>query len=223
MNIQCVLFDLDGTLLDTSYDFTFALNQTCRHYNAPALHYQTVRQVVSQGGLAMTQLAFPGLAGAELEARRAHFLDIYAAHIAEHTQLFPGLAPALTHITQQSIPWGIVTNKPTWLTEKLMDQLDLPQPHTLVCGDTLPTRKPDPDPLWLAAEACGCPPKQCMYIGDHPRDIEAGRNAGMLTGAALFGYLPPGADDAAWPADVFFETPIELTRFLCQQLSKGAL
>ncbi|WP_019896329.1 HAD family hydrolase [Hydrogenovibrio halophilus] len=219
MSIDCVLFDLDGTLLDTSYDFAYALNQTCRHYGVQPLHYQTIRKTVSQGGLAMTELAFPNLSDAEIQERREHFLDVYHRHIACHTQLFPGLEAGLKHLADKRVPWGIVTNKPTWLTEKLLSIIKFPsEPLGLVCGDTLAIKKPHPEPMWLAAEQCGAMPKNCLYLGDHPRDIEAGVNAGMQTGAALFGYLPEGAGDDAWPADFHFETPIEITHFLQERL-----
>lgn len=218
MTIECVLFDLDGTLLDTSYDFTYALNATCRHFGQAEIPYQEVRKVVSQGGMAMTQLAFPELSGDALEEKRSFFLKIYNDHIAEHTQLFPGLRLGMDFLAENKIPWGIVTNKPEWLTHKLLELIQFPsQPNALVCGDTLSTRKPTPEPMWLAAEQCGVVPEACVYLGDHPRDIEAGINARMKTGAALYGYLPEnslikGKQD--WPADYFFNTPIEISHFI---------
>lgn len=215
MSIDCILFDLDGTLLDTSYDFAFALNQTCKHFKAPHLRYQDIRKTVSQGGLAMTQLAFPDLSGDELEEKRQYFLDVYFNNIDHHTRIFPGLESGLEAIKQQNIPWGIVTNKPGWLTEKLLAGITFPsKPLTVISGDTLPVRKPNPEPMHLAAEQCGVLPANCIYLGDHPRDIEAGINAGMKTGAALFGYLPESADDNAWPADYFFDTPYEISQFI---------
>lgn len=219
MSIQCVLFDLDGTLLDTSYDFAYALNQTCRHYDQQPLHYQDIRKTVSQGGLAMTQLAFPGLDGEALEARRQFFLDVYFKNIDHHTQVFPGLEAGLAEISNKNLSWGIVTNKPGWLTEKLLENLTFPsEPLSVISGDTLSVRKPHPEPLLLAAEQCGVKPQNCIYIGDHPRDIEAGINAGMQTGAAMFGYLPEAAQESTWPANFFFETPIEITHFIREQL-----
>ena len=215
MGIKCILFDLDGTLLDTSYDFAFALNKTLRDFQQPGIRYQDIRKTVSQGGLAMTQLAFPHLNGDELEEKRQHFLKIYFENIAHHTDLFPGLEQGLNLLAKQSIPWGIVTNKPGWLTEKLLEHIEFPSPPaSVISGDTLAVRKPNPEPLYLAAKQCGVTPEECIYFGDHPRDIEAGINAGMKTGAALFGYLPEEANNDAWPADYFFETPIEITNFI---------
>ncbi len=220
MSIKCILFDLDGTLLDTSYDFAYALNQTLRDFDQPGLRYQDIRKTVSQGGLAMTKLAFPDLSGDELEAKRQHFLQIYFENIANHTQIFPGLQAGLNTLAERNIPWGIVTNKPQWLTDKLLENIEFPSsPLCVVAGDTLAVRKPHPEPMYLAAEQCGVQAAECLYLGDHPRDIEAGINAKMKTGAALFGYLPEQAEDSAWPADYFFETPIEISHFI-QQLNQ---
>lgn len=215
MSISCVLFDLDGTLLDTSMDFSYALNRTLKDFGQPTLHYQDIRKVVSQGSLSMTQLAFPHLNGNALEEKRQYFLNIYLENIANHTQIFPGLQSGLQTLADKQIPWGIVTNKPADLTAKLLTFIEFPSaPLTVVCGDTLAVRKPNPEPMFLAAEQCGAKPAECLYLGDHPRDIEAGLNAGMKTGAALFGYLPEQAGDNAWPADYFFDTPIEISQFI---------
>ncbi|NPA71265.1 MAG: HAD-IA family hydrolase [Gammaproteobacteria bacterium] len=216
-NIQCVLFDLDGTLLDTSYDFAYALNQTCRDFEQPTLRYKEIRKVVSQGGLAMVKLAFPEANETEIEVRRTHFLAIYFDNINRHTGIFPGLEEGLIHLAQRNIPWGIVTNKPGWLTDKLLENMHFPSsPLSVISGDALPVRKPNPAPLLLAAEQCGVPPESCLYLGDHTRDIEAGINAGMRTGAALFGYLPDDEQHnspSPWPADYQFETPYEISEF----------
>jgi len=215
MTIKCILFDLDGTLLDTSYDFAYALNKTLRDFEQPGLRYQDIRTVVSQGGLAMTQLGFPELSGEALEEKRQYFLNVYFENIANHTQVFPGLMSGLQVLSDLQIPWGIVTNKPEWLTTKLLEHITFPsEPLTVICGDTLEVRKPNPEPMFLAAQQCCVKPEDCLYLGDHPRDIEAGINAGMKTGAALFGYLPEPANNGAWPADYFFETPIEISQFI---------
>ncbi|MCF6253784.1 MAG: HAD-IA family hydrolase [Thiomicrorhabdus sp.] len=215
--IHCILFDLDGTLLDTSYDFSYALNQTCRDFNAPPLRYQDLRKIVSQGGQAMTQLAFPTLSGEALEIRKQHFLNVYFEHIDHHTQLFPGLESGLKTLAKKQIPWGIVTNKPTWLTEKLLQNIRFPsEPHSVVCGDTLTVNKPNPAPLHLAAKQCNIDSKHCLYIGDHRRDIEAGINAGMHTAGAMFGYLTDDDYENPWPTQLFFETPYDMSQYFQQ-------
>lgn len=215
MSIKCVLFDLDGTLLDTSYDFAYALKLTCEEYQQPILNYQDIRRTVSKGGLAMTQLAFPNLHGDELEERRQVFLKHYLEYINHHTQIFPGLMAGLDALAIKNIPWGIITNKPTYLTEELLKNFSFKSdPKTIVCGDTLSVRKPNPEPMFLAAEQCGVAAKDCIYIGDHPRDLEAGINANMKTAAAMYGYLPLEATAKDWPADLFFHTPFEVSRFI---------
>ena len=214
ISINCILFDLDGTLLDTSYDFAYALNQTCRAFNVPSLRYQDLRKVVSQGGLAMTKLAFPDMEGEPLETRKQYFLNTYFENIDHHTQIFPGLETGLQTLAEKNIPWGIVTNKPTWLTEKLLQNIHFPtSPKAVVCGDTLQVNKPDPAPLQLAAEQCKTPSQNCLYIGDHLRDIEAGNRAGMQTAAAMFGYILDAPNAPKWPAHHFFETPYEISQY----------
>lgn len=220
--IKCVLFDLDGTLLDTSYDFTYALNATCRQFGQAPLNYQDIRKVVSQGGLAMTQLAFPGLDETETLARRDAFLKIYHEHIDCHTRIFPGLELGLEILAQKQVAWGIVTNKPGWLTEKLLASFTFPSPpKTIICGDTLAVRKPYREPMDLAANQCGIANEACIYIGDHPRDIEAGINADMLTGAAMYGYLPEDATAEDWPADYRFDTPYDVSLFIQQTFAES--
>ena len=220
MSIQCILFDLDGTLMDTSLDFAYALNQTLSRAGKPPLPYDQIRQTVSSGGLAMTQLAFPELKGDALLTKRDEFIQIYQQNIAQHTQLFPTLASGLGILEKKQIPWGIVTNKPTYLTEQLLAQCPL-SPKVVICGDTLPQKKPDPAPMLLAAEQCQVEPEHCLYLGDHPRDIEAGKNANMKTGAALFGFIPqdchfPNAMEVLMNADYVFHTPLEITHFFQQ-------
>lgn len=217
--IHCVLFDLDGTLLDTSYDFAYALKKTSQAFDRPVPHYDQIRQTVSQGGLAVTKLVFGDLQGEELEEKRQVFLDTYFDNIALHTDLFPGLQQCLETLAANQTPWGIVTNKPTWLTQKLLKSFEFPsQPKSVVCGDTLEVRKPDARPLLLAAQQCNVKPQNCLYLGDHPRDIEAGKNANMQTGAALFGYLPPESDPMTWQADLNFHTPAEISEFITKEV-----
>ncbi|UQB43097.1 HAD-IA family hydrolase [Thiomicrospira microaerophila] len=220
MSLDCVLFDLDGTLLDTSYDFSYALNLLCDEYRIAAPSYNQVRNTVSQGGAAVTRLAFPDNDDSDFEDKRRRFLNIYKQNIALHTQLFPGLQAGLVYLAENKIPWGIVTNKPTELTEHLLAHFNFPTPpRTVVCGDTLAVRKPHPEPMWLAAEECGVAPESCLYLGDHPRDLEAGINAGMKTGAALFGYMAPEKFENLMQADFLFRTPYDITQFIKERMS----
>lgn len=216
---ECVLFDLDGTLLDTSYDFSYALNLLCDQHQITPPSYDLVRNTVSQGGAAVTALAFDPANHADFEEKRQAFLSLYQQHIHLHTHIFPGLEAGLKHLAANNLPWGIVTNKPQGLTEHLLRHFKFPSaPKTVICGDTLTVKKPHPKPMLLAAEQCGIAPERCLYLGDHPRDIEAGINAGMQTGAVLFGYMPADKMTNLEQADFRFRTPYDITTFLQQQV-----
>jgi len=173
--IQTVLFDLDGTLLDTAPDLANALNATLRLNGLPPLPYEQIRPVVSHGGQALIKLGFRlGPGHADFEPLKKQLLDYYQAHIAEQTSLFPGMSDVLNSIEKLDLNWGVVTNKPAWLTEPLMNALDLTRrASTIVSGDTLNERKPHPAPLLYACKVTGSKPDTCLYVGDAQRDIEA--------------------------------------------------
>jgi len=209
---RTVLFDLDGTLLDTAPDLAAALNATLQLNERAALPFETIRPVVSHGGRALIELGFgidpqhPGF-----EPLRKQLLDLYQANIAVHTALFPGMADVLDELESRGIRWGVVTNKPGWLTEPLLDALDLgSRAACIVSGDTLKERKPHPAPLLHACKLAGCQPEETLYVGDAERDIEAGRNAGMHTLVALFGYLMEHDRPENWGADALIEQPADI-------------
>jgi phosphoglycolate phosphatase len=213
----CVLFDLDGTLLDTAPDLAAALNRLRReHGQSGLLSPATVRPTISQGSPGMLRLGF-GLEPddaryAELNQR---FLELYRAAIAVDTTPFPGMAAVLAHLESVGIPWGVVTNKPGWLTEPLLKALALwSRAACVVSGDTLAQRKPDPEPLWHACERVGIAPARALYVGDAERDVRAGNRAGLLTLVACFGYL--GAEDRPedWGADGLLQQPADLLGWL---------
>ncbi len=207
-----VLFDLDGTLLDTAPDLAAALNATLQLNERAALPFDMIRPVVSHGGRALIELGF-GLdpQHPEFEPLRKQLLDLYQANIAVHTALFPGMAEVLDELEQRGIRWGVVTNKPGWLTEPLLDALALDsRAACIVSGDTLKERKPHPAPLLHACKLAGCRPGETLYVGDAERDIEAGRNAGMRTLVALFGYLMEHDRPEQWGADALIEHPADI-------------
>ncbi len=212
----CVLFDLDGTLLDTAPDLAAALNRLRRERGQPELSPAAIRPTISHGSPGMLKLAF-GLesddAGyAELNQR---FLESYREHIAVHTTLFPGMTEVLAHLETAGIPWGVVTNKPGWLTEPLLKALALwPRAACVVSGDTLVQRKPDPEPLWHACERVGVAPARALYVGDAERDVRAGNRAGLLTLVARFGYLSVEDRPEDWGAAGFLERPTDLLGWL---------
>ncbi len=219
--VRTLLFDLDGTLLDTAPDMAWALNRLREEQGRTPLPFKAIRSQVSHGSKALMQLAFPELDEATREPLRQHFLDLYRENLFLDTRLFAGLAPVLARVEQLGCRWGVVTNKPAWLTEPLMESLGLmSRAACVISGDSTPRRKPDPLPLQVACDRAGCHPAQALYIGDAPRDIEAGRAAGMPTAVALWGYLAPEDDPAAWGADHLLQDPRELLRFLPTDTSR---
>lgn len=216
--LRTVLFDLDGTLVDTAPDIAAALNRVLVEQGKPALPYHHIRPVVSHGSTALIELAF-GMTPADptFVQLRDRFLDFYRDNLAVESALFPGMSDVLENIERQGLHWGVVTNKPAWLTEPLLDQLNLSsRTACVISGDTIPQRKPHPAPMLLACEQAGCEPEHCIYIGDAQRDVEAGKNAGMRTLVALFGYLSAEDKPESWGADGLLTDPLAILAWLEQ-------
>jgi len=209
---EAILFDLDGTLIDTAPDMGGALNNLLREENREPLPLASIRPYVSQGGLVLTRLGFgDSVTEAEIEPLRQRFLQHYLAIIADDSRLFDGFDTVLANLEARSIPWGIVTNKPEWLTHPLLEQLELAARCAVVIGgDTLAQRKPDPQPLLVAAERIGIDARQCVYVGDDERDIIAGRAAQMKTLVAAYGYIEDATEIASWNADGIIDKPTDL-------------
>lgn len=221
--IKAVLFDLDGTLIDTAADFVRIIQAMCREQNRPIVDAAAIRSQVSEGGRAMVKLVFPELDVDDpiLWQHRQDFLDRYGADIAVDTTLFAGMDTLLQQLEQRAIPWGIVTNKPRWLSEALLKALALTERcQVLVCPEDVQHTKPDPEPMFLAAKQLDIAAKDIIYIGDHPRDIDAGKAANMPTVLAAYGYLPPdrAADLASWQADYIVEDVEALTQLILSQI-----
>ncbi|HFD79296.1 MAG TPA: phosphoglycolate phosphatase [Gammaproteobacteria bacterium] len=214
--VRTVLFDLDGTLLDTAPDLAGALNAVLASNGREMLPFERIRPVVSHGGSALIELGFglePG--HPDFEPLRKQLLDHYQAHIADQTRLFPGMETVLAELERRGLPWGVVTNKPGWLTQPLMDALGLgSRAASIVSGDTLAQRKPHPAPLLHACSRSGSDPAHCLYVGDAERDIEAGRRAGMATLVALFGYLLEDDRPQDWGASGLVRHPAEILEWL---------
>jgi len=212
---RAVLLDLDGTLLDTAPDMAGALNALRQEESLPPLDYAPVRAQVSHGSLAVVRLGFPGAEAGEFERLRQRFLAIYATRLARETRLFPGFDVVLDALERHGIHWGIVTNKPGFLTEPLLAALGLlDRAACVLSGDSLPERKPHPMPLLVAAERAGVRPTDCIFVGDALRDIQAARAAGMLPLIARFGYLGPEDDPDSWQAAGSIDAPDELLGWL---------
>lgn len=220
-NNKAILFDLDGTLIDTAPDFIRIIKQMCQTYQHPCPSDDDIRSQVSAGARAMVKLMF----GDELHnvsdddpkllGYRQEFLDLYEADICVDSRLFAGFDEFLTALEQQGVPWGIVTNKPRYLAVQLLEKLALDKRcSVLVCPDDVKHTKPDPEGLLMACQTLAINPKNAIYIGDHVRDIEAGKRAGMATVIAAFGYIPPEDKDLdAWGADSIVDTPDELIEY----------
>lgn len=212
-----VLFDLDGTLVDTAPDMVEVLQHMQRDLGVDAVDYELGRSFVSNGSLGMIKLGF----GEPDEKRRTDlqqdYLQRYSKQLFKHSRVFDGLDPILKTLESKVMPWGVVTNKPAFLTEPLMRGLGLASRSTVtVSGDTLPQRKPDPAPLLHACVLAGIEPERTLFVGDAQRDIEAGRRAGMQTIAAGYGYIVACDDPMQWGADFFVESVADLCQLLAR-------
>jgi len=213
--LRGVLFDLDGTLLDTAPDMAGALNRLLVDEGMEALPFERIRPHVSHGALRLVRLAFGEPDKDRFERLRGRFLEIYRADIAVHTRLFDGFDLVLEALETAGLRWGIVTNKPGWLTAPLLGALGLAtRSGCVVSGDTLAERKPHPMPLLHAAALLGLEARECAYLGDAERDVQAARNAGMIPLVAGFGYLDAGEDPGAWRPDAVFGRPADLLVWL---------
>jgi phosphoglycolate phosphatase len=212
---SAVLFDLDGTLLDTAPDMVAALNRLRREESTPEVPYAVARAYVSNGVLGLIRVAFGDLPDAERSRLQQRFLAIYAARLAEETRLFPGMDQVLAAIEEADGPWGVVTNKPGHLTEPLLRALSLHERCAcIVSGDTTPERKPHPEPVRHALATVGAATATAIYVGDAARDVAAGRAAGTRTVAALYGYIPPDENPGDWGADHHIDAPADLLAIL---------
>ena len=214
-----MLFDLDGTLLDTAPDLAFALNQVRSEQGLAPLPYAEIRPRVSHGGSALVEFGF-GLSAAEPEFAplRQRLLDIYRNNLSRETRLFPGMPEVLQSIEQRGMNWGVVTNKPAYLTEPLLQALNLyDRAACVISGDTLEQRKPHAAPMLIACQQAGSKVVQCVYVGDAQRDVEAGRNAGMRTLVAMFGYCTAEDKPDTWGADALIYEPADVLHWLDQQ------
>jgi phosphoglycolate phosphatase len=210
-----VLFDLDGTLLDTAPDMGGALNELRVEQGLEPLSAATIRGHVSRGAAALVRLGFPGLSEAERAVRVERFLTLYRNRVSLETRPFPEVPAVLDRLEARGMPWGIVTNKPTWLTDPLLLALGLSRrARVVVCGDTLPERKPSPLPLLHAAARLEIAPDRCIYVGDDLRDMQAARAAGMPGIGARFGYIDSAEKLDEWPADGWIDSPMQVLDLL---------
>ena len=204
---KLVLFDLDGTLLDSAPDMAATVNRMRAARGQAPMPLAELRPHVSKGSRAMSAAAFPELGGEVPAEMIREFLDTYEAELGKHSVLFDGVAELLDAIEAAGSRWGIVTNKPVYLARQVVPQLGWESRCAiLIGGDSLPQRKPHPLPLLHAAAQLGVAIDDCVYVGDDQRDIDAARAAGMKSVVALWGYRPEGDDPLAWGGDVLVDT-----------------
>lgn len=216
MRRQAVLFDLDGTLIDSAPDLAGTANDLRQEHGLLPLPFASLRPMVGAGARGMLGVSFGVKPGdAEFEALRDAFLSRYAQRMLLQTAVFHDMQPVLHSLERAGVRWGVVTNKAARFTEPIVDGLGLrSRLAALVCGDTTPHSKPHPAPLLEAARQLGVDASACVYVGDDARDVVAGRAAGMATLAAQWGYLGDGADVHDWGADAVLSVPSELLNWL---------
>ena len=213
--LKAVLFDLDGTVLDTAPDMHRTLNQLLHEHGLPPSAYEAVRPCVSHGAGRVIRVGFPQAPEPLFAALQERFLAIYRGALAVETRLFPGMDAVLEELGVRGLAAGIVTNKAAWLTDPLLQQLGLRDRFVcVVSGDTVAERKPHPLPMLHAAQLAGAAPAQCIYVGDARRDVEAAHSAGMPALVAGYGYIPSMAEAESWGGEGYLHAPRDLLPWL---------
>lgn len=212
--IEALLFDLDGTLVDSAADFIFILNNQRLKYGLPPLSDDLIRNTVSNGARALIQLAFGGTEGEDqFEQYRKELLDEYISIVGNHATLFDGMEDVLLACEAKALPWGIITNKPRKFTEVLLNKLNLSDRCSLlICADDVAKPKPDPESMFIAGKKLSIDLKNSVYVGDHERDIVAGNAANMITVAAEYGYITNKSDLSSWHANHIIQHPCALRK-----------
>ena len=216
MRLRAVLFDMDGTLLDSAPDFIAVIQAMCSAHGLPEADPKAIHDVVSGGARAMVLAAFDCEADSpEFEALRLEFLERYQNHCAVLTRPYPGMLELLGDLEKAKLLWGVVTNTPVRFAQPIMEQLGLAQRSALlICPDHVTNSKPDPEPLLLACSQLGLEPGEVLFVGDDLRDIESGRDAGCKTAAVTYGYIHPSDNPRNWGADVIVDSASELRKML---------
>jgi phosphoglycolate phosphatase len=218
--LRAVLFDLDGTVLDTAPDMVNALNALRQEQGLAPLPYEEVRSAVSHGAARVVGVGFPGVEPIAYAALQKRFLEIYRSALSLETKLFPGMQSVLEFIAERGVKSGIVTNKAAWLTDPLLEQLKIRDRFAcVVSGDTLAQRKPHPAPLLHAAKLAEAEPGECIYVGDAERDVQAAHAAGMPALVANYGYVRDDEDTTRWGGDAYMEEPLDIIDWLNEHRS----
>lgn len=209
---KALLFDLDGTLLDSAPDLAAAVNRVKADCGLEPTPYEALRKVASMGSPGLLRVAF-GIETTHPDYPKLakDFIDYYSQAMSVKSVLFDGITELLNLLKEMRISWGIVTNKREHLTFPLVQQIGLSHAHCIIAGDTLAVHKPNPEPVLEAAKRIHVAPEDCWFIGDDPRDILAGNKANTQTIAAKWGY---GSDIHTWNADFIAESPFTLIEWL---------
>lgn len=215
-----VLFDLDGTLVDTAPDMVATLQKMQTDYGYEPVAYEFGRSNVSNGAMGLLRIGFPDIDEENRQMMVSEYVERYAERLCDETRLFDGLDSLLDQLDAAGCPWGVITNKPEHLTNPLLEQLGLANRSVCaISGDTLPVRKPEPAPLLLGCDIAGVDTHRSIYIGDASRDIEAGLRAGVATIAAAYGYITEDDDPREWGADIIAIDTEELTQIVLKAVN----
>lgn len=216
--IKGVLFDLDGTLLDTAADLAEALNQVLRSQQIEPLPVNDIRPFISSGVAGLLDLGLQiKVTDPIFPVLRTQFLDYYNQNICVHTHLFSGVEVLINYLQEKKWPWGIVTNKSANLTKRLINKFPLLNTaQCIIAGDTLKYSKPHPQPLLEACQCINCLPENSIYVGDAKRDIEAANAAGMYSLIALYGFIGDKEDVNKWNASAKISSPLDIIEYLEQ-------
>ncbi|MDH3615809.1 MAG: HAD-IA family hydrolase [Gammaproteobacteria bacterium] len=215
-----VLFDLDGTLVDTAPDMVATLQDMQSDHGYDPIDYALGRSNVSNGAMGLLRVGFPDIDEGRRVMLVGEYVERYAERLCELTTVFDGLETLLDRLDAVGCPWGVVTNKPEHLTNPLLEQLELAERSVCaVSGDTLSVRKPEPGPLLLGCDIAGVDAYRSIYIGDAARDIEAGLRAGVATIAAAYGYITEDDDPREWGADIIAVDTQELTQIVLKAVN----
>ena len=219
MQLRAVLLDLDGTLVDTAPDMVGSLNRVLSSYGLPQSDFETAAKLVSNGGRALIEFGFGDAIGKTnippTEQLVEEFLQDYKEFVANDSFIYDGMGDVLTYCEEHKLKWGVITNKPLHLAKDLLKGLGLlDRCSILLGGDSLPVKKPDPVPMLHTCMVLSLAPSECLYVGDHLRDIQAGNAAGMDTAAALWGYISDQEEPNEWNANFMLNSPQGLLKLV---------
>lgn len=223
--LRAVLFDLDGTLVDTAAEFVTVVQQLRAEHDLPPMDADRISASVSNGARALVRLGLDiPFDAPEFETKRQRLLALYSEVLGSAATPYPGITALLSELQARGIAWGVATNKPRAYAEPLLQALGMLSPAaprgdyapcgSLVCPDDVKDRKPHPESLYRNCREIGCAPHEAIYVGDHLRDVDAGKRAGMYTVAAAYGYIEPDDDPASWGADAIARCSTDLAALL---------